>query len=103
MENSHLIETNAKNYLFNTLKQCHMNRVNIYYYVLNIGIFIIFVSCTCYVLYYCHKHKLSDYEKDRRMIRDQQYIMSKIRFYQEESKDRFSSQITDSPHIQPLN
>ena len=37
-----LIENLAKNYLFQTLKQCHNNRVTIYYYIFNISIFVIF-------------------------------------------------------------
>jgi len=94
-----LIEPNAKYYLFSSLKSCHENRVNLYYYALNISVFVIFVGITGYLLYYCHKHKLSDYEKERKMIRDQQYIMSKIRFYQEESKQRNESSITALPFV----
>lgn len=99
MEYPRLIENSAKNYLFQTLKQCHNNRVNIYYYVFNIGIFIIFVSIVAGVLYYCHKTKISDYEKRRKMLYDQQYILSKIRFYQEENNDRKEhlSNITNLP------
>jgi hypothetical protein len=97
MEYPHLIENTAKNYLFNTLRRCHDNRVNIYYYIFNIGIFLIFSSIFGYVLYYCYTHKLSDFEKERRMLKDQQYIMSKIRFYQEESNERKTSNITNLP------
>lgn len=97
MELSHLIEPTAKFYLFNTLKDCHDNRLVIYYYVLNIGVFVFFSLILGYVLYYCYTHKLSDYEKERRMLRDQQYILSKIRFYQEENKDRKVSPITSLP------
>jgi hypothetical protein len=97
MDNSHLIDPSAKNYLFQTLKQCHNHRVNIYYYVLNISIFIVFAIIVFLTLYYCHKNKLTDYQKAQKMIRDQQYVMSKIRFYQEETRDAKTSNVTQLP------
>ena len=100
MEYPHLIEPSAKNYLFNTLKQCHDIRIHLYYYVLNIGIFLIFVVIVGYALYYCNKTKLSDYDKSQKMIRDQQYVLSKIRFHQEENKERNVSSLTNLPFIQ---
>ena len=100
MEYPRLIENTAKNYLFNTLKSCHEHRVTIYYYVFNISVFIIFALITGYTLYYCYTHKLTDYEKEQKMIRDQQYIMSKIRFYQQENKERKTSSITNLPFLE---
>ena len=100
MEQPRLIENTAKTYLFSILQKCHENRITIYYYVFNLTIFILFVLITGYTLYYCYTHKLSDYEKERRMIRDQQYIMSKIRFYQEENKERKMSGITNLPFLE---
>jgi uncharacterized membrane protein len=96
-----LIENSAKNYLFQTLKQCHNNRVTIYYYVYNIGIFLIFVSIVGLTLYYCSKNKLSDYEKRQRMMRDQQYILSKIRYYKEDVQEQRQKQsdITNLPFV----
>lgn len=94
-----LIENSAKNYLFQTLKQCHNNRVTIYYYIFNISIFVIFVSIVGLTLYYCSKNKLSDLEKRKRMLRDQQYILSKIRYYKEDIKEQREKQsdITNLP------
>ena len=99
MDASHLIETSTKNYLFNTLKQCHNHRVSIYYYVLNIGIFLLFVIITGSVLYYCNKYKLSDVDKKRKMYKDQQYVLYKIRYFQEERKqtENQMSNITQLP------
>ena len=73
-----LIENSAKNYLFQTLKQCHNNRVTIYYYVYNIGIFVLFILILGFTLYYCNKNKLSELDKKKKMLLDQQYILSKI-------------------------
>jgi len=99
--NPQLIEPNAKYYLFDTLKHCHDHRITLYYYALNISVFVIFVGITGYLLYYCHTHKLSDYERERKMIKDQQYVLSKIRFYQEEKKQQNQSQtsMTNLPFV----
>ena len=87
-ENPKLIETGTHMYLKDVLKNCHMTRVNVYYYVLNFGVFFLFVGAAALILYYCNQQKMSDYEKKQKMIRDQQYIMSKIRFYQENAEQR---------------
>lgn len=102
MENARLIENSARNYLFNTLQKCHTNRVSTYYYTLNFGVLFFFVGIVALVLYYCSKQKLTDYEKQQKMMKDQSYIMSKIRYYQEDKKERQQSQvsgITDLPYI----
>jgi len=41
MDGPRLIETSAQNYIFNTLQQCHSNRVNVYFYALNIGVVVL--------------------------------------------------------------
>lgn len=84
MEAPKLIELSTQNYLYHTLHSCHSNRINVYYYVLNIGILILFLGIGGLVLYYCNKQKLSDYDKNQKILRDQQYVMSKIRYYQDE-------------------
>jgi membrane protein insertase Oxa1/YidC/SpoIIIJ len=97
-----LTEISAKHFLFNTLQNCHSNRVSIYYYALNFGVLFIFVSAVALILYYCSKQKLSDYEKQQKMIKDQHYILSKIRYYQEDKKQQkesHSSSITDLPIV----
>ena len=99
MEYPRLIENTAKNYLYQTLKQCHNNRVTIYYYVFNITIFVLFVSILGLTLYYCKKNRMSDVEKRKKMLRDQQYILSKIKFYKDEVVENKTkmSDITDLP------
>ena len=46
-------------------------------------------------------NKPTDYEKQRRMVKDQQYILSKIRFYQDinEKQKHNSSFITNLPVV----
>jgi hypothetical protein len=99
-ETPNLIEPSAKNYLFQTLQQCHKNRVSIYYYTLNIGVFLLFVGITAFLLYSCSQKKVSDYERRQNMLRDQEYVLSKIRFYQDLQKKRAQTEgtgITDLP------
>ena len=100
MNVTHLIEPTVKYYLFNTLQTCHTNRVTIYYYVLNVGVFLLFAGITGYILYYCYTHKLSPYEKQQKMLKDQNIILSKIRMYQEDMQDRRMSDITNLPVLE---
>ena len=89
-----LIDNNARYYLFQTLQKCHENRVHIYTIALNIIVFIVFISVTGSILYYNYKNKLSDEEIRIKMIKDQQYILSKIRYYQTEHKKQNTTEIT---------
>ena len=101
MDQPRLIESSTKNYLFNTLQSCHSTRVSMYYYVLNVGVFIIFAGIAAITLYYCNKQKLTDYDKQQKMMNDQKYVMSKIRYYKEEHKNiqqSQSSSITNLPY-----
>ena len=97
-----LIEPNARYFLYNTLQKCHDNRVQIYTMVLNIGVFLLFVLITGATLYYCYKKKLTPYEQQQKLMRDQQYVLSKIRFYQDEQKKISSSRITNLPTTNSL-
>jgi len=103
MEQPSLIEASAKNFMFNTLNQCHTNRINVYYYVFNISIFLIFVVVTCAILYRCSLNKPTEYEKQQKMLHDQQYVLSKIRHYQHaagNAEDQHISRVTNLPFVQ---
>ena len=92
-----LTEFSAKTYMQNVLHQCHENRVNIYLYMLNIGVLILFGGITCLVLYYCYQRKLSPGEFQQKQLKDQDYILSKIRYYKEHHRH-----ITNSAGITSL-
>ena len=97
-----LIENSASYYLQQTLQKCHENRVTFYYYVLNILVLLLFAGIVGFTLYYCYTNKPTDAEKQQKLLRDQEYVVSKIRYYQEEvkqSKEQNSSYITDLPFI----
>jgi len=89
-----LIESSAQGYMFQTLKKCHSTRVNVYYYALNTGVFVLFVGIFGLVLYYCNKNKLTEYESNQKMVRDQHYVLSKIKYYKDETKNMKDGQVT---------
>lgn len=99
MDEATLIEPSVKNYLFNTLQKCHSKRVDIYFYVLNIGVLIIFGFIVVATLYYCYTQKPNEYERQQKLIKDQEYIMSKIRYYQDQRKNDEETQISSISNL----
>jgi hypothetical protein len=99
MDAPRLIDPSALYFLDSTLQKCHNCRVKLYTNALNIGVFFLFVIITGVVLYYCYKKKLTPYEAQQKRIRDQQYILSKIRYYQGENMNRKVSDITTLPTL----
>jgi len=98
-----LTENSAKNYLFQTLQKCHHNRTTIYYYAFNMGILAVFFGIVSLVLYNAYKNKLSPYDAQQKMLRDQHYVLSKIKWYQEDRKQTHQGQmsaITNLPYLQ---
>jgi hypothetical protein len=97
-----LIETGAHSYMTNVLHNCHANRVKIYLYALNIGVFIGFVLVVGIILYYCYKQKLSPEESYQIRLKEQEYILSKIRFYKNHQRSIASrASITGLPMTDP--
>lgn len=99
MEFPRLIETNVKNYLFDNLQKCHEQKTILYSWILNISIFTIFCIVLFTVLYFCRKRKLLPYELEEKQLKEQQYVLSKIREYQMEKtkKPQTMSAITNLP------
>lgn len=95
-----LIETGAKSYMCNILNKCHDNRVNIYLYTLNCGVLILFLLITGATLYYCHKTKATAPENYQKMMNEQEYILSKIRYYKDHQRNIASkASITGLPML----
>lgn len=88
MDHPKLIDNGAINYMYDALQICHTNRVKIYYIALNIGVLILFLLVTGLILYYCYKRKPTPYELRRKMLKDQEYVLSKIRHYQREKSQQ---------------
>jgi hypothetical protein len=94
-----LIEAHFKNYLSGALRESHKNRVSFYQYTMNISALAVLLSGLVFILYTCYHNKLSPEEKEAKRIHDEASIISKIRFYQEQSITDASqrSKITDLP------
>jgi hypothetical protein len=92
-----LIETSVTSHMKYILNKCHDTRVRIYLNSLNIVVFLLFCLIFGAALYYCYRKKLSPDQEAEKMIKDQEYILSKIRFYKEHQKH-----ITDSAKITQL-
>jgi hypothetical protein len=99
MEYSKLIEPNVRTYLNCTLQSCRETRTNVYYLALNLGILALFIVVFGSALYYCYKQKKSPYEIQEKMIKDQEYILSKIRFYQSSKQVETTSKISNLPSM----
>ena len=67
--------------------------MKIYSFALNVGILLLFIVVVSVTLYYCYKQKPTAYEHEQKMLKDKQYILSKIRFYQAEQKNLMTSPI----------
>ena len=102
-----LIEYGAMEYMQNILSKCHSNRVNIYLYVLNTGVFILFIGFLFIILYYSYRSRDSPEVAYQKKIREQEYILSKIKVYREQQQhiartSGFTSlPVTDSAFNQP--
>ena len=95
-----LVDANTRYYLFNSLQMSHGYIVKYYSIIYNLLIFIFFVGGFGIFLYYRYKAKPSPEAMKARMEAEERYIVSKIRFYQDEKKKidrRGSERITDLP------
>jgi hypothetical protein len=101
MDTPKLIEPIAKNFLYHTLNKCHEHRTQIYVFVFNLGVFILFILVVGTTLYLCYRKKPTPEELRHKMLRDQQYVLSKIRFYQGENRKQkeHTNEITNLPTL----
>ncbi len=93
-----LIDYSTMNFIDNNLKSCHNNRISYYVYFFNFIVFFIFVLVVSCVLYFLSTYKKNPYEVQEKMIKDQEYILDKIKHYKDTHKKK-SSMITDLPTI----
>jgi hypothetical protein len=92
-----LIDMNFKNYMFCTLQKCHEYKTSLYTYTFNIVVFLIFIISFGTVLYFSYKGKKSPKEIEEKMLREQEYVLSKIRYYQNARIAESTGMITDLP------
>jgi hypothetical protein len=95
---SHLVEQSVRSYLQNSLTHCHHYRVHLYSVALNVVVFVVFISVFGLVLWYSYKQKASPYDQYKQQIRDQEYVLSKIRHVQSQ-KELQREQMASITHL----
>ena len=100
-----LIDNYAKFYLYDTLYSCHQKRIKYHSILFNAIVFVVFIGGLGIALYYCYKRKPSIEQSRSQMEQDQQFILSKIRFYQEHNQKirESASPITGLPTIENVS
>jgi len=93
-----LIEPGVKYFLHNTLKQCHKTREKFHTMIFNIGLFIGFLILLGLILMFKYKGKLTPPEIAQKNKLKQQYILSKIKNYQESKRVAHQELITGLPN-----
>ncbi len=93
-----LIEPGVRYFINETLKQCHQFKEKHQNMIFNIGLLIIFFLILGIILLYKYKGKLTPEEIEEKEMQKKQYILSKIKNYQD-AKIRAQQQlITGLPH-----
>jgi hypothetical protein len=93
-----LTEPGVKYFLNETLKQCHIFKEKHNNMLFNIGITITFFIILGILLLYKYKGKLTPDEIEQKETQKKQYILSKIRNYQETKLREQQQLITGLPH-----
>jgi hypothetical protein len=96
-----LIDSSARAFFQSTLAKCHENRIVVYSWIFNIVILVGFILVFGISLYICRKRKITPEEQYYKMLRDQEFILAKIRYYQNDifkpQQKEKSQLITDIP------
>jgi hypothetical protein len=97
-EKPSLIEPDVKYFLHHTLKQCHQIREKFHNTVFNVGMFLFFLLILGGILLYKYKGKLSPVEIEQKNREKQQYILSKIKNFQDAKRAAHQELITGLPN-----
>jgi len=92
-----LTEPGVKYFLHQTLKQCHLTKEKFYNLLFNLSIFFIFLIILALILYFKYKGKLSPLEIKKKEKEKQQYILSKIKNFQQSKRQAHQELITGLP------
>lgn len=93
-----LIEPGVRYFLNETLKQCHVVKEKYYNTLFNIGMFFSFLLVLGIILVVKYKGKITPEEKEQKELEKKQYILSKIRNYQDVKQRERQELITGLPH-----
>ena len=76
-----LVQNTTKYFFNNVLKECHKIKESNYNLFYNISMFIIFILILGIILFYKYKGNKTKEEKYQETLKDKQYIMSKLVYY----------------------
>ena len=93
-----LIEPGVRYFLNETLKQCHKFKETYHNMLFNILLFIGFIVILGIILIVKYKGKPTHDEKEQKETEKKQYILSKIRNYQQDKIRAQQELITGLPH-----
>ena len=97
IETPKLIEPGVKYFLRETLHQCHEFKIKYNNFLFNIILFSMLVLTIGIVLYVKYKGKPSSLEIKRKDREKEQYILSKIKLIEEETRKKRDELITGLP------
>lgn len=92
-----LTEPGVKYFLNETLKQCHQFKMKYHNLMFNFGLGILFFAILGGVLLYKYRGKLTPSEKEVKNQEKKQYILSKIKNFQDAKRMASQSLITGLP------
>lgn len=97
-----LIDDSARLYVDSLLQKSHAVRVQTHYYALNVAVVCAFVAVFGGFLYYRYVSKPTAAVAFNRVMKDQEFVVSKIRFFKEQNEkiNQMSSPITGLPGIE---
>ena len=105
-----LIDTSAIYYLDGALKKSHEIRIKYHRILWNFGLVFVFFFIVGAVLYYRYTNRPTQKEANYQLIKDQEYVLSKIRFFQEQNQRIAQSnrtangaEISGLPVVHPTN
>ena len=93
-----LVENGMKYFINETLKNCHTFKEEYYNLMFNIGIFLLLLVLLISFLFFKYKGKPTPLEKQKKDREKQQYILSKIKIFNENKQRMQQSLITGLPH-----
>lgn len=93
-----LIEPGVKYFLNETLKQCHQFKEKYNNMLFNISLFALFCIILGILLFVKYKGKPSVAEIEQKELEKKQYILSKIRNFQDAKRREHQELITGLPH-----
>jgi Ca2+/Na+ antiporter len=96
--NPSLVENNFKSFLTTTLKKCKVLKFEHVSKLYNWGLLLFLLLFIFLFLYFRYKGKLSNAEIKEREKKKEQYILSRIKNYQDDKRKNSQKLITGLPH-----